>query len=414
MSDVIVKDTPLSASTAGMVYLPGGVFRMGSDRHYPEEAPVHSVAVDGFFIDETPVTNRQFRAFVEATGHVTFAEIPPDPKDYPGALPHMLRAGSLMFNPPAGPVDLRDWSQWWTFKFGANWKKPYGEGSSIKGLDDHPVVHVAFCDAEAYAHWAGKALPTEAEFEFAARGGLDGAEFAWGDELTPGGKHMANTWQGDFPRENTKADGFARTSPVKTYPPNGYGLYDMIGNVWEWTTDFWSNSPSRRRAQGLLRARQSARRPGGGKLRRLPAANPHPAQGAQRRLASLRAELLPPLSPGGPARRAGRHVHEPRRLSLRSARKSPRLTPSRSPATSPAARPAAHACSGNDHARIDVGRDSLLNAPTLSAREALSRRAGGEAGGFRITDRLTRPPGAADPEAPWPERQRHDRSAIEE
>jgi formylglycine-generating enzyme len=227
-----------------MVFIPGGAFRMGSDSHYPEEAPIHRVTVDGFWMDKTPVTNRQFRAFVEATGHVTFAEIPPDPKDYPGALPHMLRPGSLMFDPPSHPVDLNDWSQWWTFKFGATWRKPYGEGSMIKGLDDHPVVHVAYRDAEAYARWAAKALPTEAEWEFAARGSLDGAEFAWGDELTPGGKHMANTWQGAFPQENTKADGFARTSPVMSYPPNGYGLYDMIGNVWEWTTDFWSSHHS--------------------------------------------------------------------------------------------------------------------------------------------------------------------------
>jgi len=226
--------------SSDMVYIPGGAFRMGSDRHYPEEAPSHRVSVDGFWMDRTPVTNRQFRAFVEATGHVTFAEIPPDPKDYPGALPHMLRAGSLVFDPPSHAVDLSDWSQWWRFKFGATWRKPYGDGSSIKGLDDHPVVHVACRDAEAYAAWAGKELPTEAEWEFAARGGLDDAELAWGDELTPGGKHMANTWQGEFPHENTKADGFARTSPVRTYPPNGYGLYDMIGNVWEWTTDFWS------------------------------------------------------------------------------------------------------------------------------------------------------------------------------
>jgi len=223
-----------------MVRIPSGVFRMGSDRHYPEEAPVHRVAVDGFWIDPTPVTNRAFRAFVEATGYVTFAEIAPEAKDYPGALPHMLRAGSLVFNPPAGAFDLRDWSQWWKFEFGATWKKPYGQGSSIKGLDDHPVVHVAYRDAEAYARWAGKELPTEAEWEFAARGGLEGAEFAWGDELTPGGEHMANAWQGEFPHENTKADGWARTSPVKSYPANGYGLYDMIGNVWEWTADFWS------------------------------------------------------------------------------------------------------------------------------------------------------------------------------
>jgi sulfatase modifying factor 1 len=224
----------------GMIRIPGGMFRMGSEKHYAEEAPSHRVKVDGFWMDATPVTNRQFRAFMEATGHVTTAETTPDPNDYPGALPHMLRAGSLVFTPPGHPVNLRDWSQWWTFKFGANWRRPYGPGSSIKGLDDHPVVHVAYSDAEAYARWAGKALPTEAEWEFAARGGLDDAEFAWGDEFTPGGKHMANTWQGAFPLENTKEDGWARTSPVKAFRPNGYGLYDMIGNVWEWTTDFWS------------------------------------------------------------------------------------------------------------------------------------------------------------------------------
>jgi formylglycine-generating enzyme required for sulfatase activity len=222
-----------------MVWVSGGTFRMGSDRHYPEEAPVHRVSVDGFWMDRTPVTNRQFRAFVKATGHITFAEKVPDPKDYPGALPHMLKAGSLVFSPPDYPVPLNDWSQWWSFTFGAKWRRPYGPGSSIKGLDDHPVVHVAYADAEAYAAWAGKSLPTEAEWEFAARGGLDGAEFAWGDELTPKGRHMANTWQGAFPFQNTKLDGYERTSPVMAYPPNGHGLYDMIGNVWEWTTDWY-------------------------------------------------------------------------------------------------------------------------------------------------------------------------------
>ncbi len=181
---------------------------MGSDRHYPEEAPVHRVTVDGFWIDRTPVTNREFRKFVNATGYVTFAEIKPDAKDYPGALPHMLKAGSLVFTPPKHAVDLRDWSQWWSFKFGANWRRPYGPRSSISGLDDHPVVHIAYRDAEAYAKWAGKELPTEAEWEFAARGGLDGAEFAWGDEFTPGGRHMANTWQGAFPHENLATDGY--------------------------------------------------------------------------------------------------------------------------------------------------------------------------------------------------------------
>jgi formylglycine-generating enzyme required for sulfatase activity len=224
----------------GMVYIPGGTFRMGSDRHYPEEAPVHRVTVDGFWMDRTPVTNRQFREFVNATGYTTFAEITPDAKDYPDALPHMLKAGSLVFTPPRQAADLRYWGEWWTYKFGANWHRPSGPHSNLRGLDDHPVIHVAYRDVEAYAKWAGKELPTEAEWEFAARGGLDGAEFAWGAELTPGGKHMANTWQGDFPCQNLGSDGFERTSPVNAFPANGYGLYDMIGNVWEWTADWYS------------------------------------------------------------------------------------------------------------------------------------------------------------------------------
>jgi formylglycine-generating enzyme required for sulfatase activity len=225
----------------GMAWIPGGTFRMGSDQHYPEEAPVHRVTVDGFWIDRTPITNRQFREFVHATGHVTVAEIAPDPKDYPGALPHLLHAGSLVFSPPDYPVDLRHFSQWWAFKPRVNWRRPYGPGSSIKGLDDHPVVHVAYADAAAYAAWAGKSLPTEAEWEFAARGGLDGTEFAWGDEFTPNGRQMANTWQGAFPFQNKREDGYERTSPVTAFPPNGYGLYDMIGNVWEWTSDFYAS-----------------------------------------------------------------------------------------------------------------------------------------------------------------------------
>jgi formylglycine-generating enzyme required for sulfatase activity len=198
------------------------------------------VTVAPFWIDRTPITNRQFREFVDTTGYVTVAEIAPDAKDYPGALPHMLKPGSLVFTPPRRPVDLKDWSQWWKFEFGANWRRPYGRGKSNHGLDDHPVVHVAWRDVEAYAAWAGKELPTEAEWEFAACAGLDDSEYAWGDELTPEGRHMANTWQGAFPNENLSTDGYARTSPVEAFPPNAYGVHDMIGNVWEWTTDWFS------------------------------------------------------------------------------------------------------------------------------------------------------------------------------
>ncbi len=221
--------------------IPGGTFRMGSAHHYPEEAPVHRVTVDSFWLDTAPVTNRQFGRFVRATGHRTVAEIPPKPEDYPDAPPHLLFPGSLVFVPPRGSVDRRDYSQWWVFLRGANWRHPYGPGSSIKGLDDHPVVHVAYDDAASYAAWAGKGLPTEAEWEFAARGGLDGADFAWGDEFAPGGRRMANTWQGEFPHWNLSPAAYKRTSPVGAFPANGYGLVDMIGNVWEWTSDWYAS-----------------------------------------------------------------------------------------------------------------------------------------------------------------------------
>ena len=237
----LIAEARAASLKEGMVWIPDGTFRMGSDQHYSEEAPTHRVTVDGFWIDRTPVTNRDFLRFVNATGHVTIAELKPDPRDYPGALPHMLRAGSLVFTPPKQPVDLRDWSQWWQFKFGATWRRPYGPRSSLAGLHDHPVVHVAYSDAAAYAAWAGKEIPTEAEWEFAARGGLDAAEFAWGDEFTPGGRQMANTWQGAFPQENLVTDGYARTSPVEAFPANGYGVRDMIGNVWEWTADWYTD-----------------------------------------------------------------------------------------------------------------------------------------------------------------------------
>jgi sulfatase modifying factor 1 len=225
-------------STDAMARVPGASFTMGSDRHYPEEAPAHRVTIEGFWIDRHPVTNEQFARFVTATGHVTEAEQPPDPDAYPGARPELLVPVSAMFRKPRPPVDLRDIYRWWIAMPGASWRHPRGPQSSLRGLERHPVVHVTWSDAEAYARWAGKDLPTEAEWELACRGGgPDGADFAWGDELTPGGRHMANVWQGEFPVENLALDGYELTSPVGAFPPNGYGLVDMIGNVWEWTGD---------------------------------------------------------------------------------------------------------------------------------------------------------------------------------
>ena len=226
----------------GMARILGGRFRMGSDRHYAEEAPARWVEVDDFWIDVRPVTVRDFACFVRETGWVTVAEQPPDPADYPGALPELLAPGSLVFVPTAGPVPLHDIRAWWTYALGADWRHPRGPDSGLNGLLDHPVVHVAWADVEAYARWAGKAPPTEAEWEYAARGGLDGAEFAWGDELAPRGQPMANTWQGEFPYQTLKRGGNFRTSRIGSFPPNGYGLFDMIGNVWEWTQDWWSTT----------------------------------------------------------------------------------------------------------------------------------------------------------------------------
>jgi formylglycine-generating enzyme required for sulfatase activity len=228
-------------SCHGMIWIPPTTFMMGSDRHYPEEAPAHRVHIDGFWMDETAVTNAEFERFVQDTGHVTLAERPPNPADYPGAKPDMLVPGSVVFKKPHGPVDLRDHYQWWCWVKHADWRRPEGKGSSNKLRMSHPVVHVAYEDAAAYARWAGKEIPTEAEWELAARGGLDGAEYAWGDDLTPGGRYLANFWQGRFPTENEMLDGFVRTAPVRSYPPNGYGLYEMTGNVWEWTCDWYES-----------------------------------------------------------------------------------------------------------------------------------------------------------------------------
>ncbi len=218
-----------------MVAIPGGHFIAGSDRHYPEEAPSRRLEVGAFLMDRGPVTNAAFAAFVDGTGYRTVAEKMPDPSDYPDADPATLAAGSIVFTPPAPGATLRFWGDWWRFVLGAYWRRPDGIAAANP---DHPVVHIAYADALAYAAWAGKELPTEAEWEFAAQGG-SGTEFAWGDELEPGGAHMANVWQGRFPFENSADDGHTGTSPVGSFPANTYGLLDMIGNVWEWTADPW-------------------------------------------------------------------------------------------------------------------------------------------------------------------------------
>jgi formylglycine-generating enzyme len=218
-----------------LVELPGGSYRMGSTQFYPEEAPVHTATVGAHAVERHPVTNAQFAEFVADTGYVTVAEQAPDPALYPGAAPQDLVPGALVFRPTDGPVDLRDWRQWWRWVPGASWRHPFGPDSDIEDLADHPVVQVAYPDAAAYARWAGRRLPTEAEWEYAARGGAV-TTYPWGDDAAPGGQLMANTWQGRFPYRNDGALGWAGTSPVGTFAPNGFGLVDMIGNVWEWTT----------------------------------------------------------------------------------------------------------------------------------------------------------------------------------
>ncbi|WP_426575046.1 formylglycine-generating enzyme family protein [Aquihabitans sp. McL0605] len=224
-----------------MVEIAGRTFAMGSERFYPEERPIHDETVDGFWIDRHLVTNAQFAAFTAATGYVTVAERPLDPAMFPGAPAELLVPGGLVFDPPPGPVPLDDFTRWWAYVPGSSWRTPFGPRSSTDGRGDHPVVQVAFEDAEAYAAWRGARLPTEAEWELAARGGLDGAEFCWGDEPYPGGRQLANSWQGSFPWENTNLDGYLATSPVGAFPANGLGLFDMAGNVWEWTTDWWAD-----------------------------------------------------------------------------------------------------------------------------------------------------------------------------
>src|SRR3954465_14321105 len=221
------------------VLVPGGEFRMGSDDFYPEERPVRTAVVPDLEVDAHPVTNAAFRRFVKATGHVTAAELPPDPEDFPGAAPADLVPGSLVSRRTSGPVSLDDWTRWWHWVPGADWRHPEGPDSTLHGRELHPVVHVGLEDALAYAAWAEVRLPVEDEWEHAARGGLEGRTYAWGDEFMPSGRIMANTWHGRFPDQNLAPHGFSRTSPVKSFPANGYGLYDVTGNVWEGTTTRW-------------------------------------------------------------------------------------------------------------------------------------------------------------------------------
>jgi formylglycine-generating enzyme len=230
----------MAMSRDDMIELPGGTFRMGSDDFYPEEAPVREVEIAPFAIDRGPVTVAQFTRFVEQTGHVTLAERPPDPAAYPDADPSLLHPGSAVFHPTPGPVSLEDPTRWWAYVPGANWRHPWGPGSDNTTRAGHPVTHIAYEDAQAYAAWSGTQLPSEAEWEYAARGGLDGATFAWGEEERPGGGLMANHWQGEFPWRNTGASGWRGTSPVGLFRANGYGLHDVTGNVWEWTSDYYS------------------------------------------------------------------------------------------------------------------------------------------------------------------------------
>jgi formylglycine-generating enzyme len=234
----------------GMVRVPGGTFLMGSDAFYREERPARPVSVEAFWMDTHPVTNAEFARFVEATGYLTLAERAPEPSLYPDADAALLVPGSLVFQKTPGPVSLRDFRRWWAYVPGASWRHPEGQASDTRGREEHPVVHVSYEDAAAYAAWAGKALPTEAEWERAARGGLEGAAYPWGDEFSPGGELRANIWLGRFPWESLKPEGAAGTTPVRSYPPNGYGLYDVVGNVWEWTSSPFGRNPEPELASG--------------------------------------------------------------------------------------------------------------------------------------------------------------------
>ena len=304
-----------------MAWIPGGTFRMGSDEHYAEERPVHEVAVDGFWMDEHQVTVAEFRRFVKATGHVTVAERALDPAEYPDALPELLVPGSLVFRRTRRARRSRRLPRTGgTGSPAPSGATPRGRAARRRVASWHPITHVAYEDATAYAAWAGKALPTEAEWEFAARGGLDGAVYTWGDEFAPKGRMMANTWQGEFPWQNLLTDRYEGTSPVKSFPANGYGLYDMAGNVWEWTSDFYRSSHPEVEVHACCgpsgpRVNPRVTTPDGS-LQRRPAGRPVPADGRQGRLAPVRPELLPPLPAGGPPAAVGGDVDGPPGLSL--------------------------------------------------------------------------------------------------
>ena len=302
-----------------MIAIPGGTLAMGSTEFYREESPVHERRIESFQLDQHPVTNGDFAEFVAATGYVTVAERELNPADFPDADPADLVPGAMVFTPTSGPVDLRDWRQWWRWQPGAYWREPEGPGSSVDGRLRHPVVQVCFEDAAAYASWAGKRLPTEAEWEWAARGGLVGARFAWGDEQQPEGRLMANTWQGSFPYANTGADGWVGTSPVGTFPANGYGLVDMTGNTWEWTSDYYSPRHIVPGAAAIDAG--AARGPACHGERRAGFADA--ASRTQGRLPPVLSRVLPALPSGRPQRPSRRHRDDPHRVPLRPLKTTP-------------------------------------------------------------------------------------------
>lgn len=242
MRGMLLTRPQTSTVPKGMAWVPGGTFWMGSDDCYPEERPAHRVTVDGFWMDTHEVTVARFRRFVHSTGYVTTAELVPDPGDFPNADPGLLVPGSMVFTPPRGRVPLNDYRRWWSYVPDAHWRHPEGPGTNIGERNRHPVTHISFFDACEFAGWAGKSLPTEAEWEFSARGGLDRARYVWGEEREPHGRTGGNVWQGAFPWQNLEEDGYAGTSPVGRFRPNGYGLFDMAGNAWEWTRDYSTRS----------------------------------------------------------------------------------------------------------------------------------------------------------------------------